>query len=102
MNRAESSVAVQTEPARRPQERAGAQRDAAATGNAPWILGILSLVAIVPYWTARYLVMIDYPNHLARWFVLFHMNDGAYRFPDMYAPAWGFLPYISVDVLGVA
>ena len=102
MNRAESSLAVQTDPVERRQERAGIQRHAAATGNVPWILGILSLVAIVPYWTARYLVMIDYPNHLARWFVLFHMKDGAYRFPDLYAPAWGFLPYISVDVLGVA
>jgi hypothetical protein len=45
--------------------------------------------------------MTDYPNHLARWFVLFHIKDGAYRFADLYAPAWGLLPYISPDILAM-
>ena len=66
-----------------------------------WLLGLLTLVAIVPLWSVRYLVMIDYPNHLARWFVLFHMKDAAYHFANLYAPAWGFLPYISPDVLAM-
>jgi len=66
-----------------------------------WVLISLSLIAIAPFWTVRYPVMIDYPNHLARWFVLFHMNDPGYHFQDLYAPAWGLLPYISVDVLAI-
>jgi hypothetical protein len=67
-----------------------------------WMLSILTLAAIVPFWTVQYPVMADYPNHLARWFVLFHMRDGFYHFQDLYAPAWGLLPYISPDVLAMA
>lgn len=100
MTSGQPSVATQTADVEQPQERPSVKQNAA--GNTPWILGILSLVAIVPFWTARYLVMIDYPNHLARWFVLFHMRDGAYHFPNLYAPAWGLLPYISPDILAMA
>ena len=91
---------MQTELIDRHQERPGVEENVQL--NTPWILYILSLVAIVPFWTARYLVIVDYPNHLARWFVLFHMKDAAYHFQNLYAPAWGLLPYISTDILGVA
>jgi hypothetical protein len=67
-----------------------------------WILLGLSFAAIVPFWTVHYPVMADYPNHLARWFVLFHMNDTAYHFSQFYAAAWQPLPYIAPDVLAVA
>src|ERR1700687_3378422 len=70
--------------------------------NRPWILLLLSGVAIVPFWTVRYPVITDYPNHLARWFVLFHMKDAAYHFANLYAPAWGPLPYITPDILAMA
>jgi hypothetical protein len=69
--------------------------------NVPWLLIVLTLVAILPFWTVRYPVVTDYPNHLARWFVLFHMNDTAYHFSSFYAPAWGPLPYISPDILAM-
>jgi hypothetical protein len=73
-----------------------------APADAPWTLFVLCIVAIIPFWTVRYPVLTDYPNHLARWFVLFHMNDGAYHFANFFAPAWGPLPYISPDVLAMA
>jgi len=73
-----------------------------ATHSVPWNLFVLSLVAIIPFWTVRYPVLTDYPNHLARWFILFHIKDGAYHFGNMYAPAWGPLPYISPDILAMA
>jgi hypothetical protein len=70
--------------------------------DAPWLLIGLTLVAVLPFWTFRYPVVTDYPNHLARWFVLFHMKDPTYHFAGFYAPAWGPLPYISPDILAMA
>jgi hypothetical protein len=72
-----------------------------APRTTPWTLFILSFVSIIPFWTARYPFLDDYPNHLARWFVLFHIKDGAYHFANMYAPAWGPLPYITPDILAM-
>jgi hypothetical protein len=69
--------------------------------NVPWLLMVLTLVAILPFWTVRYPVVTDYPNHLGRWFVLFHINDTAYHFAGFYASAWGPLPYISPDILAM-
>jgi hypothetical protein len=69
--------------------------------DVPWLLIALTLVAVLPFWTVRYPVVTDYPNHLARWFVLFHMNDTAYHFAGFYASAWGPLPYISPDILAM-
>jgi hypothetical protein len=69
--------------------------------NVSWLLIALTLVAVLPFWTVRYPVMTDYPDHLARWFVLFHMNDTAYHFAGFYASAWDPLPYISPDVLAM-
>jgi len=65
------------------------------------MLVLLSALAILPFWTVRYPVITDYPNHLARWFVLFHMKDPAYHLASMYAAAWGPLPYITPDVLAL-
>lgn len=92
-------MATQTERINQKQKHLGVDY------NAPtnvWTLVILSLAAIVPFWTVRYPNMSDYPNHLARWFVLFHMRDPAYHFANLYAPAWGLLPYITPDILALA
>lgn len=67
-----------------------------------WLFVALTLLAVMPFWTVRYPVIADYPNHLARWFVLYHEQDPVYRFSTMYAPAWGPLPYITPDILAVA
>ena len=77
-------------------------RPATAPRTTAWTLFVLSIVAIVPFWTVRYPLVTDYPSHLARWFVLFHIKDGTYQFGNMYASAWGPLPYISPDVLAMA
>jgi hypothetical protein len=100
MNREEPSVAVQTVRIDQQAEGRGIEQDAPA--NIHWTLFVLSFVAIIPIWTVRYPVLLDYPNHLARWFVLFHLKDGAYRFANLYASAWGPLPYISPDILAMA
>ena len=92
-------MVMQTERIDQQPEQPGVKQNAPA--NAPWTLLALSFVAIIPFWTVRYPVLTDYPNHLARWFVLFHMKDGAYHFANLYAPAWGPLPYISPDILAM-
>jgi hypothetical protein len=66
-----------------------------------WLFIILALLSIIPFWTVRYPLICDYPNHLARWFVLHHARDPLYHFSAFYVPAWGPLPYVSVDLLAV-
>lgn len=100
MNHAEPSTVVQA--GRSGQQLGEPDLRPTSIVNSPWTLFLLCLVAILPFWTVRYPVVTDYPNHLARWFVLFHIKDGAYHFAKMYAPAWGPLPYISPDVLAMA
>jgi hypothetical protein len=100
MNRGEPSTVMQTGRSGQRLEEPSVEPKAAV--NSPWTLFLLCMIAILPFWTVRYPVVTDYPNHLARWFVLFHMKDGAYHFADLYAPAWGPLPYISPDVLAMA
>lgn len=67
-----------------------------------WLFLTLGLLSVVPFWTVRYPLMCDYPNHLARWFVLYHGQDPLYHFSGFYVPAWGPLPYITLDLLAVA
>jgi hypothetical protein len=99
MNRAGASVIVQPRRIDQQPKQPAVQN---ARANALWILFVLYFVAIIPFWTVRYPVVTDYPNHLARWFVLFHMKDAAYHFANFYAPAWGPLPYILPDILAMA
>ena len=66
-----------------------------------WLFIILASLSIVPFWTVEYPLICDYPNHLARWFVLHHARDPLYHFSALYVPAWGPLPYVSVDLLAV-
>lgn len=61
----------------------------------------LSVVSILPFWTFRYPVLTDYPQHLARWFVLHRIDDPAFRFSGYYSLDWGPHPYIVADALGV-
>src|SRR4051794_12527880 len=44
----------------------------------------LSLLAILPLWTVARLPLLDYPNHLARAFVLAHLHDPQYQFAHFF------------------
>jgi len=90
------------QPGRKGAQLEQASAEPRAFFNSPWVLFLLTMIAIIPFWTVRYPVVTDYPNHLARWFVLFHIRDTAYHFAQLYAPAWGPLPYVSPDVLAMA
>ena len=60
---------------------------------------LFALVLILPIWLVKYPPLIDYPNHLARAFVLHHLNDPNYEFGRFYAPDWGPNPYFLADFL---
>jgi hypothetical protein len=60
---------------------------------------ILSATLVLPIWLVKYPPLIDYPNHLARAFVLHHLHDPHYDFARWYAPDWGPSPYFLADFL---
>lgn len=67
-------------------------------------LFVLALAAalVTPIWTVSYPPLLDFPNHLARSFVLSHLHDPAYQFSRYYEAHWGPYPYLAMDVLLIA
>jgi hypothetical protein len=63
------------------------------------LFALLALILILPIWLVKYPPLVDYPNHLARAFVLHHLNDANYEFGRFYAPDWGPNPYFLADFL---
>ena len=60
----------------------------------------LILVSLVPFFLVDVPAVLDYPNHLARFFVLAHPDDPILS--RFYAPHWRILPNLGFDILGVA
>ncbi|MGJ5180726.1 hypothetical protein ACQR16_26190 [Bradyrhizobium oligotrophicum] len=67
-----------------------------------WALSALALAVVlaVPFLLVDVPPVLDYPNHLARLFVLAHPDDPVLS--QMYAPNWRILPNLGMDVIGVA
>jgi hypothetical protein len=65
-----------------------------------WYLAALALVAglAVPFFLVDLPPVLDYPNHLARYFVLAHPDDPFLS--QMYTPRWSILPNIGMDAIG--
>jgi hypothetical protein len=72
--------------------------------SALWIVLFLLLAAalVLPFYAVNAPPMLDYPNHLARTFILAHLHDPAYHFAESYRADWKPYPYILWDVLVVA
>src|ERR1700724_3108701 len=74
-------------------------------GYAPAAVIILRFVLILmpaaallaPIWMVEFPPLLDYPNHLARSFVLAHLNDPAFTFTRFYRADWGAYPYLGMD-----
>src|ERR1700730_4852897 len=74
-------------------------------GYAPAAVIILRFVLILmpaaallaPIWMVEFPPLLDYPNHLARSFVLAHLNDPAFTFSRFYRADWGAYPYLGMD-----
>ena len=66
------------------------------------ILLALCGALLLPIWLVQYPPLLDYPNHLARTFILTHLDDPAYQFRGFYRADWGPYPYLSMDVIVIA
>jgi hypothetical protein len=60
-------------------------------------VSILAAMLLVPIWSVAFPPLLDYPNHLARSFVLAHEHDPAFTFSRFYRADWGAYPYLGMD-----
>lgn len=77
----------------------------AAPGGGPTLgwwaaAAALLVVLLVPLLMVDVPPVLDYPNHLARYFVLAHPDDPILS--QVYAPHWRILPNLGMDVIGAA
>lgn len=69
------------------------------------IAGFLLVIAAAllwPLWSVQQPPLLDYPNHLARTFVLSHLSDPAYQFGENFRSDWKPYPYVSMDIVLLA
>jgi hypothetical protein len=64
------------------------------------LLAVLGIGAalVLPIWIVAFPPLLDFPNHLARSFVLTHLHDPNYHFSNWYAAQWGPYPYLGMDL----
>ncbi|PYX89902.1 MAG: hypothetical protein DMG68_03640 [Acidobacteria bacterium] len=62
----------------------------------------IGILLLLPVWIVRYPPLVDYPNHLARYFILAHLKDPNLHLAELYESKWGPYPYVALDLLGVA
>lgn len=67
-----------------------------------WHVAAMALMIIlaIPFFLVDVPPVLDYPNHLARYFVLAHPDDAILS--RMYAPHWAILPNLGMDAIGAA
>lgn len=66
-----------------------------------WLAALAVTVALaIPLFLVEVPPVLDYPNHLARIFVLAHPNDP--ELSQMFRPNWQILPNIGIDIIGTA
>src|ERR1700688_1799687 len=58
---------------------------------------ILAAMLLTPIWIVAFPPLLDYPNHLARAFVLAHLHDSHFSFQQFYRADWGAYPYLGMD-----
>lgn len=66
------------------------------------LLALICAALLLPIWLVQYPPLLDYPNHLARTFILAHLDDPAYQFRGFYRADWGPYPYLGMDLTVVA
>jgi hypothetical protein len=54
---------------------------------------------LTPIWIVAFPPLLDYPNHLARSFVLAHLNRPGFSFSQFYRSDWGLYPYLGIDAV---
>lgn len=69
--------------------------------NVLWIglFAVLVLSLAIPHLMVNEAPLLDYPNHLARTFILNHLHDPNFQFSKYYRADWKPYPYILWDIL---
>lgn len=62
------------------------------------VVVLLAIALIAPIWLVEYVPLVDYPDHLARAFILSHLHDPNYNFAESYSSDWGLYPYVALDL----
>jgi len=65
------------------------------------LLASIGILLVLPVWIVRYPSLVDFPNHLARYYILAHLQDPNLHLSQFYASRWQASPYVAVDVLAV-
>ncbi|MGH6691370.1 MAG: hypothetical protein ACREF4_11925, partial [Gammaproteobacteria bacterium] len=60
---------------------------------------VLCAISLAPILAFDYPPIVDHPNHLARLYVL--QSPAGSALGRVYEPAWGLIPNVAIDVLGV-
>lgn len=60
---------------------------------------VLGIALVLPLWVVKYPPLIDYPDHLARAYILHHLHDSNQLFGQWYSSDWGANPYLVADLL---
>src|SRR5262249_49499405 len=55
------------------------------------------LLLVLPLWIVHYPPLVDYPNHLARAFILAHAQSPTLG--QFYVPRWNLSPYLFMDAI---
>ncbi|HZZ79206.1 MAG TPA: hypothetical protein VFE62_11845, partial [Gemmataceae bacterium] len=76
-------------------------RPARIRGIYGFVLAALALILIVPIWLVDYPPLVDYPNHLARGYILYHHDDVA-SFRDHFDVDYFSTPSLAMDLFLVA
>lgn len=87
----ENAAACEQSPSLRPQPLGGSLKLTLMVGATTALL--------LPIWTVRYPLVIDYPNHLASAFALAHINTPALHLDRFYAADWNTYPYLTMDLI---
>jgi hypothetical protein len=66
------------------------------------LVAFFTILLLLPLWIVRYPPLLDYPDHLARAFIIVHMKDPAYCFSNFYFTEWGPYPYLGMDLSLIA
>jgi len=61
-------------------------------------LVVVTLIQLGPIWTTRYPALADFPNHLARAFIIYHHNEIP-EYKAIYEVNWRPIPNLAIDLV---
>lgn len=77
-------------------------KSAQRLGLSVLLLLLLAGVLVLPIWLVKYPPLVDYPNHLARTYILAHMGEKGFWLRQFYGVQWGLYPYLVMDLVLLA